>query len=128
MEELSARVKAILRRRTHKAPEQVVLEFSRIKLDPNELRTWKDGKLVELTKMEFNIIYALAGRPDHVFTRDRLLDITYGGIASSGAKSIDVHIGHIRKKIEDNGTEPHIIETVRGVGYRFLDRPVSPAN
>ena len=93
------------------------------KSDPNELRVWKDGNPVELTKLEFNILYALARRPDHVLTREKLLELAWGCVTSSAAKAVDVHIGHIRKKINDDAEQPEIISTVRGTGYRFEDRP-----
>ena len=121
--ELSARIAAILRRVERGLPGEKVLSFRRLRLDPGERRVWKDGELVELTEMEFDILYTLARRPDHVFTRDKLLELAWKDASSSIPKAVDVHIGHVRKKIEDDPIHPAFIVTVRGTGYRFEDAP-----
>lgn len=123
--ELSARIEAILRRAKHEAPGDKVLSFSRLRLDPGERRVWKDGELVELTEMEFDVLYTLARRPDHVFTRDKLMELAWKDPGYGVPKAVNVHVGHIRKKIEDDPRRPVFIETVRGIGYRFQDAPES---
>ncbi|MFO7974442.1 MAG: response regulator transcription factor [Candidatus Hydrogenedentota bacterium] len=125
LQELSARIEAILRRAKHEAPGDKVLSFSRLRLDPGERRVWKDGKVVELTEIEFDILYALARRPEHVFTRDKLMELAWKDFGYGVPKAVDVHVGHIRKKIEDDPRRPVFIMTVRGVGYRFQDVPKS---
>lgn len=117
--ELSARIEAIFRRTSQEAPGDRVLEFNRLKMDPGERRIWKDGAPITLTGIEFEILYTLARRPEHVFTREKLIEIAWKGASYCVPKAVDVHIGHIRKKIEDNSAQPKFIVTVRGTGYRF---------
>ena len=122
--ELSARIDAILRRTRHAAPGDKVLSFSRLRLDPGERRVWKDDAPIELTEIEFDLLYTLARRPEHVFSRDRILELAWKNETCSGPKTVDVHIAHIRRKIEDDPNVPALIESVRGMGYRFKDVPV----
>ncbi len=121
--ELGARIEAILRRSKGEDAGNEVLTFHRLKLDPGERRVWKDGATVDMTGVEFDILYTLARRPNHVFTREKLLELAWKDPSYSIPKVIDVHIGHIRKKIEDDPNKPAIIVTVRGTGYRFEDVP-----
>jgi DNA-binding response OmpR family regulator len=123
LQELSARIAAILRRGGGEMPEDKVLSFRRLRLDPGERRVWKDDEPVELTGIEFDILYALARRPEHVFTREKLIEHAWKGDSCCVPKAVDVHIGHIRKKIEDDPSRPTAIVTVRGTGYRFEDVP-----
>jgi two-component system response regulator MtrA len=127
VEELTARINAILRRGSDLS-EAEVLRFKRITLDANQHRVWKDGNPIELTRLEFNLLYTLARRPQNVLTREKLLETVIGPLYASGPKTIDVHIGHIRKKICDDPDNPTIITTVRGTGYRFEDEPLTPTN
>lgn len=124
VEELGARIGAILRRDGDGLTENKTLEFEHLRLDPMERRVWKDGELVEMTKLQFEMLYTLARRPDHVFTREKLLELAWDGGDCIGPKVVDVHIGHIRKKIEEDPSQPRLIATVRSVGYRFQDSPV----
>ena len=121
MPELGARIEAILRRTTAPPSKERVLSYRRLRVDPGARRVWKDGKPVEFTGVEFDILYTLARRPEHVFTREKLLELAWKDPCYSISKVIDVHIGHIRKKLEDNPARPTLIVTVRGVGYRFED-------
>ncbi len=123
VEELGARIEAILRRSGHESPGERILSFRRLRLDPGERRVWKDGEPIELTGIEFDILYALARRPEHVFTREKLIEHAWKGDSFCVPKAVDVHIGHIRKKIEDDPIHPTFIGTVRGTGYRFEDVP-----
>ncbi len=123
LQELSARIEAILRRSKDEVHGEKVLRFRRLRLDPGERRVWKDDVLVELTGVEFDLLYALVRRPGHVFTREKLLEIAWKDPSCSIPKVVDVHIGHIRKKIEDDPTRPTFLVTVRGTGYRFEDSP-----
>jgi DNA-binding response OmpR family regulator len=123
LQELSARIAAILRRAAGDMPEERVLSFRHLRLDPGERRVWKDGELVELTEMEFDILHALTRRPEHVFTREKLIEHAWADNSFCIPKAVDVHIGHIRKKIEDDPGNPTLIVTVRGTGYRFEDVP-----
>jgi len=121
LEELGARIEAILRRTNQELPGERVLTFHRLQVDPGERRVWKDGVLIELTGIEFDLLYTLARRPEHVFTRDKLLELAWKDPSESIPKVIDVHVGHLRKKIEDDPSRPAFIVTVRGTGYRFED-------
>lgn len=123
LEELTARIEAILRRAKGESLDMKTLRFSRLKLDPGERRVWKDDILVDVTGVEFDLLYTLALRPNHVFTRDKLLDLAWKESSYSVPKVVDVHIGHIRKKIEDDPKSPAFIVTVRGTGYRFEAAP-----
>lgn len=123
LHELSARIEAVLRRTRHERPGHKVLIFDRLRLDPGERRVWKDDTLIELTAVEFDVLYTLARRPNHVFTREKLLDLAWKDAQCSIPKVVDVHVGHIRKKIEDDPARPAFIVTVRGTGYRFENAP-----
>jgi two-component system alkaline phosphatase synthesis response regulator PhoP len=124
IQELGARIEAILRRTDHYLPAERVLSFRRLRLDSGDRRVWKDGEPVELTGIEFEILYALAQRPEHVFTRETLIEHAWKDNSFCVPKAVDVHIGHIRKKIEDNPGHPAFIVTVRGTGYRFEDAAI----
>lgn len=122
--ELVARIEAILRRTEHESPGEQVLTFRRLRLDPGERRVWKDEIPLEFTGIEFDILYTLARRPHHVFTREKLIEIAWKANAYCVPKAVDVHIGHIRKKIEDDTSHPEFIVTMRGTGYCFDGDPV----
>jgi two-component system alkaline phosphatase synthesis response regulator PhoP len=119
--ELHARVEAILRRARGDGNIEKELNFQRLRLSPGERQVWKDGKPIDLTGIEFDILYTLARRPNHVFTRERLLEMAWKEPSYSILKVIDVHIGHLRQKIEDTPAKPAFIVTVRGTGYKFED-------
>jgi DNA-binding response OmpR family regulator len=121
--ELDAHIKAILRRTRADLPGERFLGLSRLQLDPGERRVWKDGDPIELTETEFDVLYALARRPEHVFSRNKIFEVAWRGDSCCVPKAVDVHIGHLRKKIEDDPNSPAFIVTVRGVGYRFEDVP-----
>ncbi len=121
IQELGARIEAILRRTGQETAGERVLSFRRLRLDPGERRVWKDGVPVELTSIEFDILYALARRPEHVFTREKLIEYAWKDNSFCVPKAVDVHVGHVRKKLEDDPARPAFIVTVRGTGYRFED-------
>jgi len=123
LHELSARIEAILRRSRDEVQREKLLSFRRLRLDPGERRVWKDGAPIELTGIEFDILCTLARRPEHVFTREKLLELAWKDPSYGTPKVVDVHIGHVRKKIEDDPSRPTLIVTVRGTGYRFEDVP-----
>lgn len=123
LHELEARIQAILRRAGQDTLGDRILSFSHLKLDPGERRVWKDGVPVVLTGIEFDILHTLAQHPEHVFSRRKLIDVAWKGSYQCVPKAVDVHIGHIRKKIENDPAHPALIVTVRGSGYRFEDVP-----
>lgn len=115
--ELVARVKANLRRADLDSERGATLRFSEIELDPVAHTVTKGGTQVRLTKSEFEILHKLAGSPRRVFTREELMNHLWGGSFFGDLRSVDVHVRHLRQKIEDDPSEPVLIRTVRGVGY-----------
>ncbi len=121
--ELTARVKAALRRYGQNAAqlESHILAFKRVRIDADARRVWKDEQEVDLTTIEFDLLHALAEHCGRVLSREQLLERVWGHDFFGEERVIDVHLGRVRKKIEDNPTRPTLIITVRGVGYRFED-------
>jgi DNA-binding response OmpR family regulator len=115
--ELVARVRAVLRRAEGLAtPSDVIRVGSSVELDASRMEARFDGRRVDLTRSEFQIVSAMAGQPGRVFTRAQLLDAVRGVAFESYERAIDAHIKNIRRKIG-----AHYIETVFGVGYRFAE-------
>jgi two-component system alkaline phosphatase synthesis response regulator PhoP len=123
--ELVARVKAILRRRnkiTDKTTQRPALQFACVKIDPERREVWCGDTLIELTPREFDLFYTLACHPGRVFTREELLQLVWGNDFDGIDRVVDVHVGTLRRKLEDNPTEASLIQTVRGVGYKFVGK------
>lgn len=122
--ELVARVIAVLRRvRPYRDAPGKVLHQGEVILDLEKRRLTVRNQPVDLTHHEFALLEALMKVPGKVFTRDELLERIYPrGEAVVIDRVVDVHIGKLRKKIESNPSEPNYILTVRGVGYRFVER------
>ena len=122
--ELVARVKAALRRFGGSGQEDnEILSFQKIRIDSAGRRVWSDDQLVELTTIEFDLLHALARHPGRVLSRAQLLEQVWGYDFFGEDRVVDVHLGHIRKKIERDPSQPELIVTVRGAGYRFEDEP-----
>jgi len=121
--ELVARVKAALRRYGKPAEtlDTKVLAFNQLRIDVNARRVWKNNEPVDLTAIEFDLLHALAEHPGRVLSREQLLERVWGHDFYGEDRVVDVHLGHIRKKIETDPANPQLIVTVRGVGYRFED-------
>jgi DNA-binding response OmpR family regulator len=120
--ELMARVRALLRRRRLEAEsEEPILVANGLVLDPNAVEVRLDGELLDLTPFEFRILRGLMRRPGRVFSRDDLIDAIHGdddpGIID---RTIDVHLGRLRRKLGDDPVDPRFIATVRTVGYKFV--------
>jgi len=120
--ELVARIKALLRRprtdaRLDPAPPPV-RRFGDLLLDEGRHEVSRQGTVVPLTAREFQLLTIMAAHPGRVFTRDQLLERVWGD-AYYDDHVVDVHVGNLRKKIEDDPAHPSFVETVRGVGYRF---------
>jgi len=123
--ELVARVKALLRRPRAAAREPTeppVRRFGALVLDEGRLEVTRRGAPVALTTREFRILATLAAHPGRVFTRAQVLAQVWGD-AYYDKHVVDVHVGNLRKKIEDDPAHPRYVETVRGAGYRFGVRP-----
>lgn len=116
---LLARVEAVLRRSTseQKIPEGVIKHAS-LKLDPNRVEVSVDGQQIELTQSEFRILHFLAQRPGWVYTRGQIVQAIHGENYAVTDRTIDFQMVGLRKKL---GSAGELIETVRGVGYRFKD-------
>jgi two-component system phosphate regulon response regulator PhoB len=114
--ELALRVKAVLRRRTQDAEGELPLEHQQLRLEPETHRCFLDGSDVPLTAKEFSLLQALMSRPGRVMTRERLLDDVWGRDVTVTTRTVDTHLKRLREKLGEAGG---LIETVRGVGYRF---------
>jgi DNA-binding response OmpR family regulator len=124
MREFRSRVKAALRRAGMARAQgdgEAPLEVRELRIDPAKRAVTLRGENVPTTFVEFEILSALASSPGRVFTRDMLLTRIWGDSAYRDPRTIDVHIRHLREKIEADAKEPEYIFTVRGVGYRFRD-------
>jgi two-component system alkaline phosphatase synthesis response regulator PhoP len=120
--ELVARVKAILRRERGAAPGEATLAFAHLRVEPDARRAWKGDELLDLTPIEFDLLYALARHRGRVLSREQLIEQVWGYDYYGDERVVDVHIGRLRKKVEDDPAHPALIVTVRGAGYRFEDR------
>lgn len=118
--EIGARVGAILKRkRIVTAAEQQSLTFGRLAIDPARREVMLSGQIVSLTALEFDLLYCLASKPGHVWRRAELLQEVWDYEYVGDQRVVDVHIGQIRRKIELDANQPSLIQTVRGVGYKF---------
>jgi phosphate regulon transcriptional regulator PhoB len=117
--ELVARVKAVLRRQERLAEKREVVAVSGLRLDTRTQEVIVRGQAVELSALEFKLLYFLASHPRHVFSRDRLLDEVWGRDRFVTPRTVDVHIRRLREKIEAQPDHPRLLQTVRGSGYRF---------
>ena len=117
--ELVARVKAILRRAGKEDDPEDVFAFGDVKVDFKSREVFKGGREAALTALEFNLLRFFIKRRGQVVTRDAILDEAWGE-AIVAYRTIDPHIAHLRKKLEDDPARPTHILSVRGVGYRFV--------
>jgi DNA-binding response OmpR family regulator len=130
LREFRSRVRAALRRagmtRNEPLDEDEPVHVRDLELDPLKRAVRVRGANVDLTFVEFEILKALASSPGRVFTRDMLLTRIWGDSAFRDPRTIDVHIRHLREKLERDAKDPEYLFTVRGVGYRFRDRERDP--
>ena len=115
--ELVARIRAILRRMEPRDLPGSRLEVNGISIDPGSRSAWRRGEPIELTTFEFDILEVLMRTAGRVVSRDTLMEQMYNRKATPFDRSIDMHISHLRKKLEMDGKP--LIKTVRGVGYQF---------
>ncbi|HEX2946092.1 MAG TPA: response regulator transcription factor [Clostridia bacterium] len=121
--ELTARVKALLRRTAAAAPEETdKLRHGDIEIDTARHEVFKGGKLIEMPLKEFELLKLLIQNRGRVLTRELLLDKIWGYDYYGETRTVDVHIRYLRQKIEDDDNKPAYIETIRGIGYRFSDK------
>jgi DNA-binding response OmpR family regulator len=122
--EFRSRVKAVLRRAALAQPEarfEEPIDAGGLHIDFEKRTVAVRGELAQLTYVEFEILAALARAPGRVFSRTMLLERVWGDAAYRDPRTIDVHIRHLREKLEEEPKTPELILTVRGVGYRFRD-------
>jgi DNA-binding response OmpR family regulator len=122
-DELLARIEALLRRAqiSHDAAGSRQLRFGRFVVDTGSVQAIAGDRQVQLTPTEFKLLRTLAGEPGRVFTRDDLLTGVWGYEPASDTRLVDVHVGRLRKKLEDAVVTEVAIETARGFGYRLVD-------
>ena len=118
--ELMARVRAVLRRSGQSEPPAKVLSVAGVTLDRDSRSVKVNDRYVDLTPSEFDLLAALMSAPGRVFSRLDLLDIIQGIRYEGYQRTIDLHIKNLRAKIERDPRSPHFVETVYGVGYRFV--------
>ncbi|MCR3759283.1 response regulator transcription factor [Clostridium felsineum] len=116
--ELVARVKAVLRRTKVEYIDKS-FKFGNIQIDFQRHNVTKEGEKIELTLKEFELLQVLIKNKGRVMTRDFLLDKIWGYEYIGETRTVDVHVRHLRQKIEDDDKRPKYIETIRGIGYRF---------
>lgn len=120
LQELEYRVGAILKRQRIVTSTQTQrLVFDRLEIDPVSRVVTLNNQLVVLTALEFDLLHFLASHPNRVWRRSELIQQVWDYDYVGDQRVVDVHIGQIRKKIELEGIQPQLIQTVRGVGYKF---------
>ncbi|MDW7650768.1 MAG: response regulator transcription factor [Bacillota bacterium] len=123
--QLAARVKAQLRAQTtNSRPEKEssgVVRQGTLVLDADRYLVEKDGVVIEMPPKEFELLLLLASNPGRVYRREEILDKVWGYDYPADTRTVDVHIRHLRQKLEDDANLPQLLQTVRGVGYRFRE-------
>lgn len=121
--ELVLRVQAVLRRKDGAQQQGKSIDFGCLRIEEEAHRVWVDGQEVELTLLEFKLLLALYEHRDRVQSRVALLDGVWGVDVSITTRTVDTHVKRLRDKLRRAGD---YIQTVRGIGYRFADTPVTP--
>jgi two-component system alkaline phosphatase synthesis response regulator PhoP len=123
--ELTARIKARLRAvrilESEKALGQKVLIAKDMIILPEKYEAYMGEKKMDLTPKEFELLTMMVASPGKVFTREMLLEKVWGYEYSGDTRTVDVHIRHLRQKLADDSNDPQYIETVRGIGYKFIE-------
>jgi two-component system response regulator MprA len=124
LEELLARMRALLRRRTvpDDAADSPALTFSDLSLDPVTREVTRGQRRISLTRTEFSLLEMLIANPRRVLTRSRILEEVWGFDFPTSGNALEVYVGYLRRKTEAEG-EPRLIHTVRGVGYVLRETP-----
>lgn len=119
--ELRSRIRAVMRRSNGRVVDDGLLRIGSVALDRRNRSVEREGEVVKLTFSEFELVGCLMARPGRLFNRQELLRAIWGDSAYRDPRAIDVHIRHLREKLEDRPEEPSLILTVRGAGYRFRE-------
>jgi two-component system response regulator MprA len=125
LEELLARLRALLRRRSPSSEANVAagpLRFADLELDPGTREVRRDARSISLTRTEFALLELLMRHPRQVLTRGRILEDVWGYDFPTSGNALEVYVGYLRRKTEAAG-EPRLIHTVRGVGYALRESP-----
>lgn len=117
--ELTARVKAVLRRSSGPEKNENNIKIGNLVVDIEKHEVLVDGEKQEFTPKEFDLLRLLASNPGKVFSREYLLENIWGYDYLGDTRTVDVHIRHLRQKVEKDSERPVYIETVRGIGYKF---------
>ncbi|GAA4399327.1 response regulator transcription factor [Fodinibacter luteus] len=129
--EVVARVGTVMRRSASRGPaaavDDHVLRFEGLALDPHRRELVAGGDEVHLSTLEFDLLRALASSPGRVFSRAQLLEEVWGYDFFGDERVVDVHVRSLRRALGDDATDPRVIGTVRGVGYKFLLDPMDGA-
>jgi two-component system response regulator MprA len=120
LDELLARVRALLRRTTLEEGGGEIIRFADLELDPATREVTRGGRPIELTRTEFSLLELFMRNPRQVLTRTIIFERVWGYDFGYASNSLDVYIGYLRRKTEDDG-EPRLIQTVRGVGYALRE-------
>ena len=121
-EELLARVRALLRRRTPTDGESQILSFADVRLDPDRFEAWRGGRPLRLTRTEFFLLEVLVRNATRVLTRGALFEAIWGFDMSLTSNNLQVYVSYLRRKMEAEG-EPRLIYTLRGLGYTLREIP-----
>ncbi|HEX4384401.1 MAG TPA: response regulator transcription factor, partial [Myxococcales bacterium] len=122
--EVAARVRAVLRRSSAKAPppeEEKPLKSGSLSADLRSRKALAGDRELALSRTEFNLLTAFLRSPGRVFERSQLLETVWGSDVVVGDRTVDVHVKALRRKLEEAGADSRVLETVRGVGYRLRD-------
>ena len=119
--ELVARIRAILRRVDRQDEPSDRIEVAGVSIDVARMKVEADGRTIELTPTEFQLLLTLARQPGRIFTRAQLLDAIHGLAFESYERAIDAHVKNLRRKLEPDPARPKYVLTVYGVGYRFAE-------
>jgi DNA-binding response OmpR family regulator len=118
--ELMARIRVQLRRHSPAASDQPVLVSDGLELDPNAMTVELEGRAIHVTPVEFRMLLALMRRPGRVWSRDQLIGEIHDTDPGIFDRTIDVHLGRLRRKLGDDPASPRFIATVRTAGYKFI--------
>ena len=121
LNELLSRIKALLRRSTQFSKADTILEANGIKIDTIERLVWKKGTLLELTLIEYKLLCLFMQNPNHLMTREMILDLLWDGNGNYvDDNTLSVYIRRLRSKIEDTPNAPVFLLTERGFGYKWI--------
>lgn len=123
LRELAARIRSVLRRMEGNEPATQAIERGELTISESQYRVWKQGEEIQLTPTEFKLLLTLAAKPGIVYSRLQLLQAALEDDILNDERTVDAHISRLRRKIENDPSQPNYVKTVYGFGYRFGDHP-----